>query len=95
MPGRRGPNIWVPTGGKRWTHPLEYCYEQGIALVNFAYPDRESRSAEVIKWNKDHTEASLIISVYFGGLNGTGFRAQVRKIGKDWVVVAMDMAYVS
>ena len=96
LPGRRGPTLWVADEGKsQRAHPLESQYEQGVAFVSFEAADHEKPGAAVMQWNKDHTEATLGISVYFGGLNGTGYRARVRKIGAEWVVVALDQSYVS
>lgn len=92
MVGRSGPTLCAAEH-EGFSLPLEQCYEQGIAFVRFSGDDR--KGSDMVSWNKDRTEARLIISTYFGGLNGTGYRAIVRKFGNDWVVVSMDMAYVS
>ena len=95
MAGRQGRVLWVAADTPRWTHPLEHCYEQGVAFINFQQPNPGPRRPEVIRWNKDGTEADLIITNYYGGRSGTGYRARVRKIEDQWVVVAMDRAFAS
>ncbi|HWA83231.1 MAG TPA: thrombospondin type 3 repeat-containing protein, partial [Fimbriimonadaceae bacterium] len=98
MPGRKGPVIWVAGDGQDWALPLERCYEQGVAFIRFANPNRnEDKPGEenLIAWNKDRTEGKVMISTYYGGLNGSGYEVVVRKFGSDWIVVSMRMAYVS
>lgn len=95
MPGRRGTMMWVASGA---TSPMSDLWEQGVAFISFQPQDRdESKPWEqrLIQWNSGHTEAKVLISTYFGGLNGTGYNVVVRKFGKDWVAVSMRMAYVS
>jgi outer membrane protein assembly factor BamB len=97
MPGRRGPTLWSDPKAAPWTHPLERLYEHGIALVRF-YGQEEKNPTEansVIQWNADRTTATVGISIYYGGLNGTGYEAVVRKFGDEWVVVSLKMAFVS
>jgi hypothetical protein len=62
-----------------------------------AAPDPKAKRWEdrIIGWNHDHTEAAVMISTSYGGLNGTGYYAVVRKFGLQWVVITMDMAYIS
>jgi len=98
MPGREGPTMWVPANhGDELTSPLEQCYQFGVAFVGFANPDveRKSGSKEVIEWNRDRTEATTLISVYYGGLNGTGYTASVRKFHGQWVVTSLKMTFIS
>lgn len=98
MVGRSGPMLWVAEGQQPWALPLQQCYEQGVAFIGVyggTEDDTKPPGDAAVRWNKDRTEASLTISTYFGGLNGTGYSATVRKIGNEWVVVAMRMAYVS
>lgn len=95
MPGRRGTMMWVGSGS---TSPLSDLWEQGAAFITFQPLDRdESKPWEqrLIQWSGGHTEAKVLISTYFGGLNGTGYDVVVRKFGHDWVVVSMHMAYIS
>ena len=98
MPGRIGPTLWGSGGQKDQFVELQKHYNRGVGLIGF-HADRETKGtnweSNLMTWNKDRTEAALIISTYFGGLNGTGYRAVVRKFGEDWVVVSMVMAYVS
>jgi len=42
-----------------------------------------------------HTEACVLISTCYGGLEGTGYGIKLRKIGEQWVVVWMEMEYIS
>jgi outer membrane protein assembly factor BamB len=98
MPGRRGPTFWRSDRQKDSFTELQKNYNSGVGLIGF-HADRETKAgnweSKLMTWNSDRTEATLIISTYFGGLNGTGYRAVVRKFGEDWVVVSMVMAYVS
>ena len=97
MPGRSGPTMWVAEGAnKDWELPIEQCYEQGVAFIRFPAPDsNKSWEERVIRWNAAHTEGTVTISTYYGGLNGTGYEATARKFGSAWVVISMRMAYVS
>ena len=98
MVGRRGPMIWVSASQGDWSLPLQQCYEQGVAFIRFGESSRDATKPweeRVIGWNSDHSQATLSISTYFGGLNGTGYTVVVRKFGDNWVVVQMSMAYVS
>jgi hypothetical protein len=36
-----------------------------------------------------------MISTYYGGLNGSGYRVVVRKFGDQWLPVELKMEYVS
>ncbi len=93
--GRRGIVMFDENaGGPRFESSLEQCYEHGVAFISVSGV-REGRSPSLLTWNADHTEATLIISTYFGGLNGTGYEATVRKFGDTWVVITMHMAFVS
>lgn len=85
MAGRFGPTIWTTDSGTRWTHPLEHCYEQGVAFIRMSK----------IQWSSDKSTAIVEISTYYGGLNGTGYQASVKKFGDQWVVTSMRMSYIS
>lgn len=90
--GRLGPTIFVPEENhKDWSLPLEQCYEQGIAFIRMDEPG----NTEGKEWESGKTEAHFSISIYYGGLNGTGYGATVRKVGNTWVVVEMHMDYIS
>ncbi|MDR3689845.1 MAG: PQQ-binding-like beta-propeller repeat protein [Fimbriimonas sp.] len=95
--GRRGPVLCVSEDAADRFRALRDGYEHGIAFIGFhgAREGAKEVQNEWVAWNKDHTEATFIISTYFGGLNGTGYRAVVRKFGDDWVVTYMRMEYVS
>lgn len=94
MTGRQGVSLWASRDDGKWSHPLERCYEQGIGLVNFTSESRANQD-QIITWNKDRTAATLGIRIYYGGLNGTGYTAQVQKFGDEWFVVSLRMAYIS
>lgn len=83
--GRCGPTIWLPREHRDWSHPLEWGYEQGVGFIRVSKP----------KWTKKGKEATVQISIYFGGLSGSGYAGIVRKIGNDWFVVKMYMEYIS
>ncbi len=93
MVGYPGPVIWNPIETTRFSTSLERCYEQGVAFIAMRGNDQKGETA--LTWNANHTEASLTISTYYGGLNGTGYSAVVRKFGNEWLVVSLDQAYVS
>lgn len=52
-------------------------------------------TTKCIRWNGDRTEAYVLISTYYGGLEGTGYGVKVRKFGDRWVVIWMEMEYIS
>jgi hypothetical protein len=52
-------------------------------------------TGKIIRWNGDHSEAYVLISTYYGGLAGTGYGLKLRKFGEQWVVVWMEMEYIS
>lgn len=94
MPGRQGVSLWTPRSDEKWSLPLERCYGQGIGLVTFIAENR-AKPDQVIAWNKDRTAATIGISIYYGGLNGTGYTAQVQKFGDEWFVTSLRMAFIS
>jgi outer membrane protein assembly factor BamB len=96
MPGRRGP-VLFDADHSDFSGTLSRHYEQGIAMIGISTPDKGSdpEGREAIVWNRDRTEATVRISTYYGGLNGTGYVAVVRKFGDEWFVVSMDMEFIS
>jgi outer membrane protein assembly factor BamB len=94
MPGRQGVSLWASGEGGKWSLPVERCYGQGIGLVTFIAENR-AKPDQVIAWNKDRTAATVGISIYYGGLNGTGYTAQVQKFGDEWFVTSLRMAFIS
>jgi hypothetical protein len=97
MVGWAGPVIWRSNGKhKNWSHPLEWCYEQGVAFLSFErVSEGKDWTTRCIRWNGDHTEAYVLISTYYGGLAGTGYGVKLRKIGGQWVVIWMEMEFIS
>src|SRR5262249_52325690 len=97
MVGWAGPVIWKLNKDHRdWSHPLEWRYEQGVAFLRFGRASEgKDWTTRCIRWNGDHTGAYVSISTYYGGLAGTGYGIKVRKIGGQWVVVWMEMEYIS
>ena len=101
--GRNGPVLWTDDKHFNEFQALRDSYGSGIALISFHSGDPIHKvdtkptkwEDQMVTWNKERTEASFILSTYFGGLNGTGYRCVVRKFGNDWVVVDMHMEYVS
>lgn len=92
MPGRAGVSVWATGDGEKWSRPLEQCYEQGVGFVRFQ-GDRTHPAP--VKWSQDRKTAHVGISIYYGGLNGTGYDAVVRKFGGEWFVVSLRMAFIS
>lgn len=98
--GRRDPVMWITQKGEKrdWGTDLEKCYEQGVTFIAFSGPSQREETKtwdKTIQWNANRTEARLLISTYYGGLNSTGYSAIVRKFGNDWVVVEMHMEFIS
>ena len=96
MPGRRGP-VLFDADHHDFSGPLSRHYEQGIAMLGISSPDKGSdpEGRDAIVWNRDRTEATVRISTYYGGLDGTGYVAVVRRFGDEWFVVSMDMEFIS
>ena len=100
MSGRLGPVLWRRNDdNSRRLHPLMSCYENGVAMIGFHEPrdfeDESPPTGNTVLWNADRTEATVTISTYWGGLAGDGTFARVRKFGDNWVVVEMELRYVS
>lgn len=96
MVGWKGPVIWRSPDQKKWSLPLELYYEQGVAFLRFEKTSEgEDWTTQYITWNNDKTEAYVLISTYYGGLNGTGYGIKVRKFGEHWVVIMLEMEYIS
>lgn len=96
MVGWAGPVIWRPAEAERWSLPLEWCYEQGVGFLSFGeVAEGRDWTTKCIRWNDDRTEAYVLISAYYGGLVGTGYGIKLRKFGDQWVVIWMEMEYIS
>jgi len=97
MVGWAGPVIWrSKRDDENWSLPLEWCYQQGVGFLRFGtVSEGKDWTGKIIRWNGDHTEAYVLISTYYGGLEGTGYGIKLRKIGEQWVVVWMEMEYIS
>ncbi|MDQ7823850.1 MAG: PQQ-binding-like beta-propeller repeat protein [Candidatus Eremiobacteraeota bacterium] len=75
----------------------------GVAVVSFAMPPsdfdgnilRENKEGRFILWNKDNTEAKLLISTNYGNLNASDTEIHLKKFGDDWIVVKMRVISVS
>lgn len=55
----------------------------------------ETDSNNVILWNSDKTEAKTHIVVYHGPLSATGFDVRLKKINGVWLVIEMQMIWIS
>jgi hypothetical protein len=97
MVGWAGPVIWRSARkDENWSLPLEWCYQQGVGFLRFGtVSEGKEWTEKIIRWNGDHTEAYVLISTYYGGLEGTGYGIKLRKIEEQWVVVWMEMEYIS
>lgn len=49
----------------------------------------------MVLFSKGGTEATAAIGVTYGGLNGIGYRAQLRKIDGEWYVVSLAQTWIS
>lgn len=98
MTGWGGPVIVRAVKQERdWSHPLDRCYEYGVGMIGLSSSDNKTGSwiSNTLVWDAKHEVATVNISTYYGGLNGTGYVVQVRKFGSDWLVISSRMAYVS
>lgn len=55
----------------------------------------ESDKNNVVLWNSDKTEAKTHIVAYYGPLSATGFDVRLKKINGVWLVVEMQMIWIS
>lgn len=55
----------------------------------------ESDKSNVVLWNPDKTEAKTHIVAYYGPLSATGFDVRLKKINGVWLVVEMQMIWIS
>lgn len=103
MPGYQGPVHWSRDGeDSRRLAPLQKCYENGVTLITFHETmefdeefDELQITGNTIKWNDDHTEEIVAISTDWGGLGADGTVGRVMKFEDSWVVVEIDLRYVS
>lgn len=97
MAGYPEPLIWTSEGTEG---PLSSMYGTGVNRIDFQPVLRgdDAKITEETDWleiSPDGKTARTIISRYSGGLNGEGMEVTLRKVGDDWFVVDMKMAYVS
>ncbi len=96
MYGYGGPLIWSESSTKSG---LKASYGAGMNAIGFSpfITDfrKELVNDEVIKFSDDGKSAATLIQRYSGGLNGEGMNVKLKKIGDDWFVVEMTMAYIS
>lgn len=97
MVGWAGPVIWRSAEEhKDRPLPLAKYYWQGVGFLRFrTVSEGKDWTTKCIRWNGDHTEAYVLISTYYGGLQGTGYGIKLRKSGQQWVVIWMEMEYIS
>ncbi|MCH7904357.1 MAG: PQQ-like beta-propeller repeat protein [Armatimonadetes bacterium] len=100
MPGWHGPVIWTDEERRsNRTDKLSGLWEEGVAFLGFEeardFDDDSPPSGQTITWNEDLSEGTVIISTYYGGLNGTGYFVRAKKFGNRWVVIEMYMQYIS
>lgn len=100
--GRGGVVVAVDENKEKWSDPLSKQYEQGVGLIHFSerrdageLPKLAPLTDRYIRWNADRTEGTVTISNYYGGLNGTGYQVTVRRFDGDWLVVKMEMSWIS
>lgn len=54
-----------------------------------------TEDGQMVQFSKNGTEATAAIGVTYGGLDGIGFRAKLRKIDGEWYVVSLDQTWIS
>jgi len=99
MVGRSGPTMWLTDGKTQaWATPLLECYESGVGEIGFQdmlEGSSKTWQERLIKWNEDHSQATVLISTYYSGVNGTGDTVKLQRFGSQWVVTSLDTTYVS
>jgi outer membrane protein assembly factor BamB len=55
----------------------------------------DGKAKQIIRWNRNHTEAEVQLCTRFGGLDGTGYDIHLKRFGNDWVVIDIEMAWIS
>lgn len=105
MPGRSGPTLWSSEDdSEHLTTNLSGLYERGVGIIGLGgrgenEPTKPTWSkttlGKMIEWDAVKQEATVRISVYYGGLAGSGYVCTVKKFGSDWLVTSLRMEYVS
>ncbi len=90
MYGYQQPLLWSVKG---YSGELPRMYNTGMNSIGFSSAAREEGPPIAI--GADGTSATTLISRYSGGLNGDGIVAKLIKVGDEWFVVSLKMAYVS
>lgn len=99
MYGYGGTLIWPKEGAKSG---LDRSYGAGMNSIGFSpFIDdfradaKDYTKKPIVRFSDNGMTAETLISRYSGGLNGEGMNVKLKKIGDDWFVVEMRMAYVS
>ncbi len=74
---------------------LRAVYGGGAEMLHFAPADFERPEAPLIEYGPGRRTARTGICRRSGGLNGDGFLVDLKKIGDEWFVVDMEMAWIS
>lgn len=94
MPGFDGPMLWRASSDPPL--PLE-SRSQGTAKIDFESEDTlESGDPpkELISWNPQHTEATVVIGASYGGEEGAGYKVVLRKFGDTWVAILRQRVWI-
>ncbi|HLK58069.1 MAG TPA: hypothetical protein VKU00_15985 [Chthonomonadaceae bacterium] len=95
---------WIVLAVKKESDtPVADLYGEGVCMIHFSLPSYGFNEPQVqlppknaaILWNRDHTEAAVGMSVYYGGLDGTVYDLRLKKFGNEWIVVAAFMTAIS
>lgn len=107
MDGRGETTLWsdpqglpcsTPKGSRVTPTDVGGLYGQGVELIGFDDMDpvrRKPWQERLIRWNKNHTAATVVITGYIGQLAGDAYTVQLRRLGSHWLVVGMRLKYVS
>lgn len=74
--------------------PLAGFTGRGISSISFRSPAPQ-KTKESILWNADRTSAKLELATYSSSLGATGYVIELKKFGSDWIVIGLEMVWIS
>jgi hypothetical protein len=95
MTGWTAPVLW--SAPQNSPGRLLEFYGQGVVQVGLTDLDEKAKSWEnrVIRWRKNGAEASMMMTASVGMLGGSGFSVRLRKIDGHWMVISLELEWVS
>ena len=76
---------------------------KGTTFVSLDLPTRDFANAALIDrpkntcllWNQGHTEVKLLLRTYVNPMNATGYDVRLKKFGTEWIVLDMNLMWIS